>query len=356
MTAIDTARRDQLAERLFNAGLATMDVLSVYLGERLGLYRALRERGPLDATALARAAGVHERYAREWLEQQAVTGIVDAHLEGAQRRFSLSPEHAEVLLDASSTNYLAPFARMLAGTAKVLDSIAEAYRSGSGVPWAAYGQDMISGQADFNRPAFRTLLTSEWLPQIRPLHERLTQGARVTDVGCGAGWSAVALAQGYPGVSVDGYDYDPTSIDLARAHAKDAGVDDRVRFHLADASDGLHGAYDLVTVFEALHDMSRPVDALAGMRRLLAPGGAVLVMDERVHPEFGPGIGDDIERMMYGWSVLVCLVNAMAESPTAATGTVMRESTLRAYASEAGFATVEAPLETEFFRFYVLRP
>ena len=190
------------------------------------------------------------------------------------------------------------------------------------------------------------------------MHARLQQSdARVADVGRGYGWSSVAIAEANPNVAVDGYDFAAPSSEAAQAIAAERGLADRLHFHTADISDGdLAHSYDLVTVFEALHDMARPVEALQTMRALLRDGGHVLVMDERVGETF-TGHPDDIERMMYGWSTLLCLPNTLAESPSAATGTVIRESTLRQYATDAGFTAVELlPIENDFFRFYLLTP
>jgi ubiquinone/menaquinone biosynthesis C-methylase UbiE len=180
--------------------------------------------------------------------------------------------------------------------------------------------------------------------------------ARIADVACGGGWSSIAFARAYPNVRVDGFDLDEASIELARANAAEAGLpDDRVAFHVRDAGDPeLAGRYDLVTIFEALHDMSNPVEALRTARGLAADDGAVLVVDERVADTF-TAPGDDVERFMYGWSILLCLPTGMASQPSAATGTVMRADTMRRYAAEAGFSRVEVlPVEHDFFRLYRL--
>jgi cyclopropane fatty-acyl-phospholipid synthase-like methyltransferase len=200
-------------------------------------------------------------------------------------------------------------------------------------------------------------LGKEWLPAIPDVHARLQADppARVADIGCGAGWSAIAMAQSYPKALVDGFDLDQASIELARANARETGLADRCRFHVRDAGDPeLAGRYDLVAAFECLHDMSQPVKALEAMRRLSHEGGVVLIMDERVGDAF-MAKGNDIEWMMYGWSVLHCLPVGMADQPSAATGTVMRPDTLRRYAREAGFKDVQVlPIENFFFRFYRL--
>jgi cyclopropane fatty-acyl-phospholipid synthase-like methyltransferase len=237
--------------------------------------------------------------------------------------------------------------------------LVDAYRTGAGVPFADYGPDLREGQAAINRPAFLGELSQKWVPAMPDVHARLQAqpSARIADFGCGFGWSSIGLGQGYPQAQVDGYDLDEPSIAQANALAAERGLADRVRFHVRDAGDpALAGQYDLVTAFECVHDMSNPVAALRVMRALTAPGGAVLVVDERVGDEF-TAQGNDVEWMMYGWSILHCLPVGLADQPSAATGTVMRISTLQRYATEAGFSRVEVlPIENFFFRFYRLHP
>jgi len=359
MTEFATARRDALVERLFQASVGAFDLAGVYLGGRLGLYRALAERGPLTAAELAEDTGVHERYAREWLEQQATTGILEAERAGEEWRFALPEGHDEALLDEDSLNYVAPFSQLLLGCVRPIDALLEAYRTGDGVPYGDYGSDLYQAQAAFTRPMFVRLLAQEWLPALSDVDARLRADppARVADLACGGGVSTVAIAKGYPKVSVDGIDLDAPSIEQARAYLSGSGVEDRVEFHVRDAADPqLRGRYDLVTIFEAVHDMSYPVAVLRAARDLLSDGGCVIVGDELTAEAFGVA-NDDLERLYYGFSVLHCLPVGMIGEDAAGTGTVMRADTLEQYARAAGFETVEvAPIENDFWRFYVLRP
>jgi len=340
-------QRDELVERLFEAVLGFNDLHMVYLGDRLGLYAALSELGAVTPAELAEATGTSERYVREWLEQQAVTGI----LEEDGGRFSLPAGHAEVLLDPDSLAYLAPFARMMVGIVRPVPRLVEAFRTGEGIPYSEYDADFLEGQAEMNRVQFVNLLGSEWLPAMPDVHERLQADppARIADVACGGGWSTIAMARAYPKATVEGYDLDEASIELARANAAAEGLD--IRFEVRNAAE-IEGEFDLVTVFEAIHDMSQPVEVLAALRGL---GGTLLVVDERVADSF-TAPGDDVERLMFGWSVLHCLPVGLAEQPSAATGTAMRVDTFRRYAQEAGFDSVEVlPIENDFWRFYRLR-
>jgi ubiquinone/menaquinone biosynthesis C-methylase UbiE len=353
-------RRDALVERLFEAALGAFDLLTVYLGDRLGLYRALADRGSSTSAELAEAAGIHERYAREWLEQQAMSGILevdDADADPGERRYALPEAHEEPLLGETSLTYIAPMAQAVVACVRPIDALLGAFRSGDGVPYADYGEDLHEGQARFTRPLFENLLATEWLPAVPDVHERLEADppARVADIACGLGRSSIAIARGYPKVSVDGIDLDEASIARARELLPGSGVEDRVTFHHADAADpGFSERYDLVTVFEALHDMSYPVDVLRTLRGLLAGGGSVIVGDERTAERFSLDAGP-VERLYYGFSVLHCLPVGMVGEDPAGTGTVMRESTVRSYAEQAGFAEFEVlSIENDFWRFYRL--
>jgi 2-polyprenyl-3-methyl-5-hydroxy-6-metoxy-1,4-benzoquinol methylase len=354
-----TERRDALVERLFLNAVGAFDLFSVYLGERLDLYRALADRGALTPAGLAEAAGIHERYAREWLEQQAASELLDVEEDGAERRFFLPEGHDEALLEASSLSYVAPLARSVLASVRPIDSVVEAFRHGGGVPYPDYGEDMHEAQAGFTRPLFENLLGKEWLPSVPEIHDRLTASpARVADVACGQGRSSIEIARAYPQARVDGIDSDVASIESARQNLEGSGVEERVQFHASDAADaGLAGQYDLVSIFEALHDMSYPVDVLKAVRGLLADGvGLVFIADERTEETF-TAPASELERLFYGYSVFHCLPVGMIGEGAAGTGTVIRAATVKDYAQRAGFASCEVlPIENDSWRFYLLRP
>ena len=310
-TSTDLDARELLAGRLIDGLTQAMEIFGVYLGVELGLYRVLAAAGSATEDELAGQAGVAARYAREWLEQQAVAGYLACDNPSdpvERRRFRLPAGHAEVLVDGDSPYHLAPLALVLAGTARVLPRLVEAYRRGQGVAYAEYGRELRDGIAAANRPMFRHELGSVWLPAVPDLHQRLRSAppARVLDLGCGLGASSVALAHAYPRATVLGIDLDAASVAAARDAAAAAGVADRVSFEAGDAAQLTNeGPFDLVTMFEALHDMGDPVGALRAARRLLAEAGSVLVADERVADTF-TAPGDATERLMYGWSILHC--------------------------------------------------
>jgi 2-polyprenyl-3-methyl-5-hydroxy-6-metoxy-1,4-benzoquinol methylase len=354
--SVDTSRTEALVERIFEAALSTLEIAAIHVGDRLGFYRSLDTQGPATSRELASATGTVERYVREWLEQQAVAGLLEV-VDAPSRRCALAPDHARVLVHEDDPAHIAPFAHMLAGIGGVLPRVAEAYRTGGGVPYEAYGAEFRHGQGHINRPAFTNELPGEWLDAMPDVALRLREsGARVADVGCGQGWSSVAVAREFPLASVHGFDADPGSIADARRHAREAGVDDRVRFFERDATAVSGGPYDLVMILETLHDLPRPVDALRAARAATAPAGTVLVVDERVAESFSAP-GDEVERTMYGWSVTHCLPTQMVDQPSAALGTVIRSDTVRECAFEAGYAGVDVlPVENDFFRLYRLHP
>src|SRR5436190_17098822 len=226
-TANAAERRDALVERLFMDAISAFDLLSVYLGDVLGLYGTLADKGPLTSEELAEAAGIHERYAREWLEQQAASGLLELEPNGSVHHYRLPEGHDAALLDSSSLSYIAPLARSFAGAVKPLEALVAAFRTGDGVRYADYGDDLHEGQAAFTKPLYDNLLAKEWLPGAPEIHERLLADppARVADVTCGQGRSSIEIARGYPKVRVDGIDSDQASIARAREHLAGSDVE-----------------------------------------------------------------------------------------------------------------------------------
>ncbi len=349
---------DTLAERMFGSALGALDALTVTIGSRLGLYRALHQAGPSTAGELAVRTGTDVRYLREWLEQQTVAGLLDVAdpaLDADDRRFSVPPDHVPVLVDTDDLAYFPPFLNAICAAGSQLPAVVDAFHTGAGVPWSSYGPEMRIGQAEGNRALFLTVLGQHWLPSIPDVHQALLAGGRVADIGAGEGWSSIGIALAYPDARVDAFDIDAESVRSANQHAAGYHLAGRVRSHLLDGSRiDRPGAYDLVVAFECIHDMGDPVAVLAEMRELCAPGGAVIVMDERA-PETFTGAGDPVEQLLYGYSVMICLPDGRSHPNSAATGTVLRPATLREYASRAGFADVDIlPIEHDIFRFYRL--
>ncbi|MFB6562379.1 MULTISPECIES: class I SAM-dependent methyltransferase [unclassified Streptomyces] len=358
--AADSAQAFSL--RLFGAGLASAELMTCFLGLELGLYEALRRTGPATAAKVAEESGLDARMVREWLEQQTCAGVLTVDAPDAPpetRRFTLPPAHAEALLDADSPNWIAPLVVMpIGGMAAVLPQLVEAYRGRRGLPYAAYGEALRGGQAGLNRGVFEHHLPG-WISRHLPdIDARLrVPGSSIADVACGSGLSTLALARMFPDAELHGLDLDEASIKDAEANLAAAdpaeGLRDRVRFRSGDAGEAGAAGHTLVCVFDALHDMSAPVDVLRACRRLMAPGGAVLLMEPSVGERFTPAAPDS-ERFHYAVSVLHCLPVGMSRTPSAATGTVMRPDTVRAYAAEAGLDTRVIDVGHPFHRLYRL--
>jgi 2-polyprenyl-3-methyl-5-hydroxy-6-metoxy-1,4-benzoquinol methylase len=357
LTEADESKVEEFAGGLFGACLATMELANVELGIRLGLYEALAGAGPVTAGELADRAGIAERYAREWLEQQAVAGVLDVDdpaKSPESRRFELPNAHAHVLLDDDSEACMKPCAAVVPWVAKAIDIMVEEFREGSGAAFGLF--DLHDVQAAFTRPVFANHLTQHWLPALPEIQAKLDGGARVriAEVGCGEGLAAITIARAYPNAEVVGYDLDPASITAAQQAAADAGVADRARFELRDAADpSIDGDYDLVMAIEMLHDVPDPVGILRTMQSLAGRDGVVLVVDERTEESFSVPT-NEMERFFYSFSTLHCLAVSMQDGG-AGTGTVIRPDTVRRYATDAGFATVEAlPVDHPQFVLYRL--
>jgi SAM-dependent methyltransferase len=352
----DTEATEAFAERLFDSALGALDLFAIGLGVRLGLYAALHEHGASTSTELAARTGVAERYAREWLEQQAVTGILTVVPDVAQavRRYALPPALVPALLEPTHPAYVAPLAGFVSPLGAVFDRLVDAYRTGDGLAWSDYPTGLIEAQAAFNRPAFSHDLPG-WLDAVPDLDGPARRaGARILDAACGAGWSTQALARRYPQAVVHGVDMDEASIALARTNLAGSGVEDRVRFDVRDLAAATEEPYDVATMFEALHDLSHPVEVLTAIRASLRPGGALLLADERAAEEF-TAPGDAAERLFYGASLMVCLPGSLADAGVG-TGAAIRPDTVRRYAEEAGFSSCDVvDIEHMLLRFFILR-
>jgi 2-polyprenyl-3-methyl-5-hydroxy-6-metoxy-1,4-benzoquinol methylase len=283
-----------------------------------------------------------------------VLTVDDEHAAATERRYALPHAHAVALLDEEHPAYAGALVDVPPIVARTLDAVAEAFRTGAGVPFAAYGlHDM---QAGFTRPMFAHSLVDEWIPALPDVHARLEAGEplRVVDVGCGEGWAAIYLAEAYPNITVRGVDLDDASIFVARRHASERGLEARVSFEVCDVTDpAFTEQFDLALATEVVHDLADPVSVLRAMGQM-TPNGAVLIIDENADEHFTAS-GDPIQRLLYSFSILHCLPSGRHAEHSAATGTVMRPETMRSYARDAGFASVDTlPIDHPMFRFYRL--
>jgi len=348
---------EALANRIFMAGVEAAELYNVHLGIVLGLYRALDDGGGQTAAGLAARTDLEPRYVREWLQAQAISGFVSIDGDDVDGdRFALAPAVRETLIDDVSPAFVGGIPAILPVVGGVMPDLVAGFRSGERVAYSTYPQ-AVSVQEALNRPAFENSLVSEWLPQIPDVLAMLqdgTQTARVADLCCGAGWSSIVLAEAFDHITVDGFDNDEESITRARSNAAERGVSDRTRFEVRDISATGEGQqYDVAFVFEAIHDLDHPVEALVGCRRALKPGAALIVMDENVAERL-TAPGDEVERFMANVSVLWCTPQGHGPG-SEVVGAVMRPGTMTDLAHRAGFTTVDIlPIEHPFFRFYRL--
>lgn len=360
-TPAHDADADVFSQRVVAATLGALDAFAIHLGRTLGWYRALADHGPLTSVELARRTGTQERYAREWLEQQAVGGwllVDDPSPIATERLFRLAPGAVDALTDPDSLAFSAPLAGFAVAIGRRFDDYVEAYRTGGGVSWAQLGPDARAAQSAVNRPLFLRLLAQEIVPTLPELQAILAGGAaRVADIGSGEGWSSIGLATAFPAATFEGFDVDEPSVDAARRHAAEHDVQDRVTFTCADAArlrGSRAGSFDVVMAYECVHDLPDPVGVLAAMRAIARDDAYVLVMDERTAESFAAP-ADPTERLLYGYSILCCLPDALSTPGAVGTGTVMRPSVLAGYAEAAGFSRLEVlPVENPDFRFYRL--
>jgi SAM-dependent methyltransferase len=361
-TDVQPGAVEALAGRIFSTGVGAAELCNTYLGIHLGLYRSLTD-SPATPAALAERTGCDERYLREWLTAQAVSGLLTAAgRDPATAEFALAEGTYEVLVDETSPAYLGGLADVLAAAGRVLPLLADAYRTGAGVPYAAYGPDGVSAQSALNRPAFVNSLVAEWLPRLPDVLARLRQEndpARVADLACGTGWAGIELAKAFPHITVNGLDSDEASIAAGRRHAVDHGVADRVDLEVADLADesaDWSQRYDLVLLIECVHDLPRPVEALRHARAALRPGGTVLVVDERAADTF-TAPGDETERFFAAASAIWCLPQGRVGPDPEPVGTLIRPAVMRDLARRAGYIGTEIlPIEHPAWRFYRLVP
>jgi SAM-dependent methyltransferase len=328
---------------------ASLNCALVVMGDRLGYYRALAEQGPLTPNSLAHLTNTAEPYAREWLAAQAAGGYLGYDPETLS--YSISPEVAAAMTDETSPAYLPGFFQFAYGTIGDADRIFEAAGTGDGVGWHDHNADVRLGCERFFRPGYLANLTSSWLPALDGVVAKLEAGASVADMGCGHGSSTVLLAQTYPSAHIRGSDYHSAAIDVARERASEAGVADRTEFEVAGADSFSGSGYDLVTTFDALHDMGDPVGAARHVYDALADDGTWMV----VEPAAGDHVEDNLTtvgRVYYGFSTLLCTPGSLSQDVGLALGAQAGPARIRDVVTAAGFTRLriatQTPLNTIF--------
>lgn len=347
--ALDGDRLQAFMERYAADQAATMHAATVVVGDQLGLYAALADGGAQTADELAAAAGCHPRLVREWLNAQ----VASAYCEHADGRYWLTPEQAACLADASSPTFLAGGALAASSTHKDTERVRQAFTADGGIGWDEHHDDLFAGTRRFFEPVYRAHLVSSWIPALEGVQDKLESGARVTDVGCGQGAALILLAQAFPASTFTGFDSHAGSIEVARKAAADAGVSDRVTFEVAGADEFGGADYDLVCVFNALHEWGDPVRAARHIRAALAPDGTWLFTEPLTDDELVDSVR---ARTFYSVSTFVCTPSALSQGGTQALGAQAGESQLRRVIDDAGFTRLRRAAETPAFMVLEARP
>jgi SAM-dependent methyltransferase len=352
MGAIDQDQLDALLGRFVNDLGATISAGNVLIGDRLGLYQALAEAGPLTPDELAAYTGTAQRYVREWLPGQAAGGYVS--FDAATGQYTLTPEQALAFADPDGLALPGAF-QLAAGCLASQSRILDAFRTGEGVAWGDHHPDVFTGCERFYRPGYVANLIGSWIPAVPGLADRLSAGIAVADVGCGLGTSTRLLAEAYPASSVRGFDSHDGSIRLARAAAAQAGLTDRCPFDVARADEFSGADYGLVATFDCLHDMGDPVGAARHIRGALAEDGIWLIVEPFANALTADNL-TPVGRMYYSFSTFLCVPHAISEGAGDALGNQAGEAPIGAVAAEAGFRTFQRVAQTPFNLVYAARP
>ena len=329
--AIDQAKLDALLGRAVVDIGANFHAALVVTGDKLGLFRALRDLGPTTPADLAKRTGTHERYVREWLSAMAAGGYVT--YEGPTERFSLSEEQALALFDADL-----PGAFMLAqATVKSEPRITEAFRSGKGMGWHEHDPALFEGTERFFRPGYAINLVPTWIPALEGVQAKLEKGGRVADVGCGHGSSTILMAKAFPASRFVGFDYHKGSVESARKNAEREGLGDRVTFEVAGAGNYPGSDYDLVAFFDSLHDMGDPVGIGSHVRRSLGSEGTWMLVEPFAHDRLEDNL-NPVGRLYYGASTMLCTPNSLSQEVGLGLGAQAGPARLQEIFAEAGFS------------------
>jgi SAM-dependent methyltransferase len=350
---MNETKLNELIDKALNEVSIAESAPLIYLGDKLGLYRAMAGAGPLTSQELADRTGTHERYLREWLNNQAAGGLIDYH--AADGTYELSDEAAYVWADETSPALMAGVIEFIASLWADADRLADAFKTGNGIPWGDHDPRLYRGVQRFYAPLYRRSLVREWIPALDGVEAKLLRGAKVADVGCGYGISTVLLAQAFPQSTFFGFDAHRESIEAAEKAAAQAGVTDRVRFEVADASSFGGRGYDLICFFDALHDMGDPVGAAAHARTTLAEDGTVVL----VEPHAGDVVEDNLNpvgRLYYAGSTFLCTPSALAQSGGYSLGAQAGPARLGEVLRAAGFSRYRAAVETPFNLVLEARP
>ena len=350
---VDQSKLEAFQGKMLGDMGAAVSAALVILGDQLGLYKAMADGGPTTSLKLAAATGTTERYVREWLAAQAASGYVE--YDPVKAEFSLTPEQAMVFADEGGPAFMAGGFEVLAAMFRDEPKVAAVFKSGKGLGWHEHDVCLFRGTERFFRPGYNAHLTTEWIPALDGMEGKLKSGARVADVGCGHGASTVLMAKTYPNSKFYGFDYHGPSIERAREAAKEAGVEDRVTFEVASAKDFNGGAYDMIAIFDALHDMGDPVGAAKHIRESLAPDGSWLLVEPFANDDLADNL-NPFGRIFYSASTMICTPASLSQEVGLGLGAQAGEKRLRQVAEDAGFTHFKRATETPFNLVFDVRP
>ena len=354
MAEIDSDKLNSLVGKMLGDLGGAFSVPTVRIGYRLGLFEALGQGGPLSAADLASKLSLTERYVREWAMAQAANGYVD--YDAGADRFSLSPEQAMVFMAKDSPVYLEGAFDLVAAMIEGEPKVERAFREGGGVAWGDSAGCLFCAVGAFFRPGYVNSIVQAWLPAIEGAAARLEAGAKVADVGCGVGFSTLLMAKAFPASQFVGYDFHAPSIEQANAHAKAHGLADRVRFQTAPAKEIAERDFDLVTMFDCLHDMGDPRGCAAHVRRLLKPDGAWMLVEPIAADAPGDNVGNPVSRLYYNASTMICVPTSLAQEVGEGLGAQAGEKKLTDVLTGAGFSRVRRATEGPFNMVLEARP
>jgi SAM-dependent methyltransferase len=352
MPNIATTMEQFMTKMLDDMG-AVINGALILVGDKLGLYKAIAEHGPLTPDQLADRTSTAPRYVREWLSAQAASGYV--MYDAASGQFSMSDEQIAVLADEQSPFCVVGAFEVAASTYKDEPKITAAFRSGQGVGWHEHSQCLFRGTERFFRSGYAAHLVGEWLPALEGVVDKLNRGARVADVGCGHGASTILMAKAFPKSSFTGFDYHDASIARANAAAREAGVDGHCRFEVAAAKDFPGANYDLVAFFDCLHDLGDPAGAAAHVRQSLAADGTWMVVEPFANDTLEANL-NPVGRIFYAASTMVCVPASLSQEVGAALGAQAGEERLREVIQSGGFTRFRRATATPFNLVFEARP
>jgi SAM-dependent methyltransferase len=317
------------------------------LGFRLGLYQSLHADGPATADELALRTGLKgRRLVREWALAQAANGFIPYEPEAD--RFALSPEQAIVFAIKDSPVYMEGAFDLAAAMIDAEPQVEAAFRNGGGVAWGAFGGCLFCAVGAFFRPSYVNAIAQSWIPSLQGVERRLRDGAKVADIGCGVGHSTILMAEAWPQSQFVGYDFHEGSIAQANRHARAHGLSDRVRFETRAAKDIDEDGFDLITLFDCLHDMGDPSGCAQHLASLLNPDGTLMLVEPMAADDVAENVGNPVSRLYYNGSTMICCPTSLAQEVGMALGAQAGEATLTAILNEAGFTRVRRATETPF--------